>query len=83
MKTLHTYQSGIVYIKKHIEKELQWILFKYTKYTTPNLLVHMYVPGSSVIKWLLIIIKLACSCVNQHTFLIGRIGFLLYPFVEN
>ena len=36
--------------------------------------VHMYVPGSSVINWKLIIIKLACSYDNQRTSLIGRFG---------
>ena len=44
---------------------------------------HMYVPGSSVINWKLIIIKLACSYDNQRTSLIGRFGLLFDPFVEN
>ena len=43
----------------------------------------MYVPGSSVINWKLIIIELACSYDNQRPSLIGRFGLLFDPFVEN
>ena len=55
----------------------------YQSDTTLKLPVHMYVPGSSVINWKLIIIKLACSYDNQRISLMGRIGVLFDPFVEN